>query len=455
MNTALTHAHSCPIRCLFTCRYGTWNSTNWLALPLIALTLAMTIGAQAATPSLLWAVNIGAKVFDVDTQTNVYASDRRNVILLSGDGLALRTNSYCPVPGMARRDAENNFYFAGSFDGTQNFGGITLVGGWVGWPLPGHWTPGFPTCYLAKYAGSGELQWVSSWGQQSAVNSVFDMLLAGSNGVFVGSSAAQQDQEIVRFDSSGEFLWNTTLPASGLDTMGLTLGGQTSSNCCTLGFRLLDHFESGCRIDMNGSVVPDRLNSLEFIWNADACTNGTPMIDDQANAFEVGVDLTLNLQVLKKIGVDGSELLKTELPAAFQWALGRDLGGNLYLAGTNGAVGMFTTGGSLIWSNNFGAVCIRLTIDSSGNRFLSFADGTVGRLEGEAQETLSLLPIGLHSDGFHLAVASNPGTICRILVSTNLANWDYVGTVTNETGQVPFTDTAAVGLTHRFYRASR
>ena len=44
------------------------------------------------------------------------------------------------------------------FDGTQNFGGITLVGGWTNFHVPPRWEPGYPTCYLAKYDSNGALQ---------------------------------------------------------------------------------------------------------------------------------------------------------------------------------------------------------------------------------------------------------------------------------------------------------
>jgi hypothetical protein len=87
--------------------------------------------ARSQAPGIVWSNNIGATLFAVDGQTNLYANANGNVIILNGAGLPLVTNSICPLPGMARRDPAGNYFFAGSFDGTQNSGGITLVGGWT------------------------------------------------------------------------------------------------------------------------------------------------------------------------------------------------------------------------------------------------------------------------------------------------------------------------------------
>ena len=89
-------------------------------------------------------------------------------------GSAAQTNAICPIPGFAQRDTSGNYYFAGSFDGTQNFGGITLVGGWTNCRAP--LTPGYLTCFLAKYASNGDLQWVKSFGD-AAGNAVSDLPL--------------------------------------------------------------------------------------------------------------------------------------------------------------------------------------------------------------------------------------------------------------------------------------
>src|SRR2546425_326830 len=115
-----------------------------LGLPAAASLLSLTVllfaaQAQAQAPGLQWSTNIGARVFAVDGQTNVYANTNGTLIRLSGGGVPVQTNTLCSVTnGLARRDVSGNFYLAGSFDGPQDFGGITLVGGWTNY---GGWRP--------------------------------------------------------------------------------------------------------------------------------------------------------------------------------------------------------------------------------------------------------------------------------------------------------------------------
>ena len=106
------------------------NSCILTLLILLAAAIAQPLWAQA--PPLTWTTNLGARLFAVDGQTNVYANVGGKVIQSTALGVPTQTNTICPVDGIARRDAAGNFYFGGNFDGTQNFGGITLVGGWLG-----------------------------------------------------------------------------------------------------------------------------------------------------------------------------------------------------------------------------------------------------------------------------------------------------------------------------------
>ena len=84
------------------------TTTNRLVLSALflllgALSLAvMTTRAHAKAPGLLWTTNIGARLFAVDPQTNVYANSGGTVIKLTGAGVPFQTNSICPRPGLAQ-----------------------------------------------------------------------------------------------------------------------------------------------------------------------------------------------------------------------------------------------------------------------------------------------------------------------------------------------------------------
>jgi len=62
---------------------------------------------------------------------------------------------------------------------------------------------------------------------------------------------------------------------------------------------------------------------------------------------------------------------------------------------------------------------------------------------------------GYTSGGFTFTLTSDPGSVFQILVSTNLSSWQTLGSVTNTTGLVQFTDTATTGSQARFYRAEQ
>ena len=165
--------------------------------------------AQAQAPDLLWTRNVGAQVFAVDTQTNVYANSNGTIKVLDGTGVPLQTNTLCSVTnGLAQRDGLGNIYLSGSFDGNQNFGGTNLAGGWwvISPPDPPQWNPGYPTCYLAKYASNGSPQWAVSFGHQAARNFLTDLIAASNGWCYAGYSAPTSlgvAGRVVRFDNAG------------------------------------------------------------------------------------------------------------------------------------------------------------------------------------------------------------------------------------------------------------
>src|SRR6185369_12823577 len=135
------------------------------------------------------------------------------VIRLTGAGSPYQTNTVCSVTnGMAQLDTLGNLYLAGSFDGTQNFGGTTLVGGWINGINfhPPQWVAGYPTCYLAKYDTNGSLIWVTSFGAAATRNQVDDLAMNSDDSVVVGYDSAN-GIKITRYSSGGSNLWETQI----------------------------------------------------------------------------------------------------------------------------------------------------------------------------------------------------------------------------------------------------
>jgi hypothetical protein len=344
------------------------------------LTASLTFQAQSQSPTLLWSTNVGASIFAVDAQTNVYANAGGTVIRLNADGVPVQTNTICPIPSIAQRDAAGNFYFAGNFDGTQNFGGITLVGGWTNWPSSGQWTPGYPTHYVAKYAANGTLQWVTSFGQQAETLLRLTDLLVGSDDVFVGHLGRSLTVSlpgapmVTRLDSGGSLQWTKTVSSPFGATV--KLGGLTSSNLCHL--QIVDGVSVG-RLDLNGNTVGfNTAGTFPMYWNAIEVTNGRPVLDNLARVVFAGK--TNNQQLLCKFNLDGSLVWAVNNNNGEQWPLARDASECFYFGSVSNALIKYDANGNELWNANYQKKAIQMVVDSSGIRFVSFADGTIARL---------------------------------------------------------------------------
>src|SRR5207244_774738 len=90
----------------------------------------------------------------------------------------------------------------------------------------------------------------------------------------------------------------------------------------------------------------------------------------------------------------GTDLYHVPVATNAEWILARDAQTNVYLGGANGMLSRYTENGTLIWSNNFLRPCLAMIGDAAGNRFLSFSDGAVARL----QEDATPQPPGIASD---------------------------------------------------------
>ena len=61
--------------------------------------------ANAGAPSLQWTNNVGARVFAIDAQTNVFASASNAVLKINPAGSVVLTLLLTNRPGMTQRDA--------------------------------------------------------------------------------------------------------------------------------------------------------------------------------------------------------------------------------------------------------------------------------------------------------------------------------------------------------------
>src|SRR6266853_1734712 len=171
--------------------------------------LGLTSPLFAQQPSLVWTTNIGALVFAADSQTNVYAQARTNVIKVRGDGVPLQTNCLSVYPGVAQRDLAGNFYYAGTYPGAPSGSCQSYT--------TNH------SCFLAKYDATGLLLWSVDWGLTAACAQsaqVSDVKLDLNGNIYVGWTYSGRDsiaENAVKFYTYGIIVWSVGLPGGGFN----------------------------------------------------------------------------------------------------------------------------------------------------------------------------------------------------------------------------------------------
>jgi hypothetical protein len=363
----------------------------------LAGVFAGTESACAQAPALAWSTNIGAQVFAVDAQTNVYAYTSNLVITVNGSGAAIETNQFCPLPALVQRDTAGNFYFAGSFDGLQDFGGITLMGGCTTCS-GGNYAPGWPTCFLAKYSSTGVLQWVTQFIHFMGDRHHVDDLVLNSDGsavvAFDGSGLAC----LAMFSAGGSNLWENSLPGSYYaKCAALTVSGLVGTNGYMLQHQseTAPSFVGGGIYDASGNIswcTPGPIG-----WSSAFSLNSRPVHGSSNNFYIAGMSFPgrPSLPYLEEELTTTNAVWDVSLGSVEQWVLAGDGGGNLYLAGTNGLFSKYDGNGSQLWTTNYGPVVVAMTSDAQGNSFLSFADGSIGRLANNSSSVVPG-PFALH-----------------------------------------------------------
>jgi hypothetical protein len=259
---------------------------------------------------------------------------------------------------------------------------------------------------------------------------------------------------IVHVNASGtlDWLWNLGTSVS----VAIKLGGLTSSNCCFFDFQGVAPLARGGRIANDGSRLFFQPPMLSWTYSGES-TNAKPIIDNFGQALRAGIDVTSPYpKTLCKCDTTGLTLWCQDIGTVEQWTLGRDPQANNYLAAASGLFSKRTTDGVLVWSTNYGQECTRMLVDLSGNRFLGFANGSIARLANElpprATVHLNRSLDGLSASGFRFSILSETQTVWQVMVSSNLNTWTALGTLTNTTGEVQFTDPAAIHQPSLLYK---
>ena len=348
------------------------------------LAALLSFSAFAQAPVLLWSTSVGATLFAVDTQTNSYAYVGGSVIVINPNGVPVSTNVICPLPGLARRDSSGNYFFAGRFDGTQNFGGITLVGGWTNFSLPPYgWVAGYPTLFVTKYNSAGVLQWAKSFGSVPfSGNRLSDMFLDSTGGVFLGymgQGMAGNPPRIARFNSSGVFQWDNTYASSTFGP-GIKIGGEYNSNICAVAF---DSPGARSRLyNFSGTAVSTPTDVFfPMNFSSSDVTNANPVVDNQGQFFVAG--RTNGQQLIAKFGTNGFLISAITNTNAEQWSLARDASECFYFGSLSNVLTRYDANGNEIWSTNYQKKPIRMIAEPSGVSYVGFADGSIARLSPE------------------------------------------------------------------------
>ncbi len=405
---------------------------------------------MAQAPGLLWRTNVTGRLFAVDSQTNLYLNTGGSVKIVNAAGTLVSSNLICPVtmqaPSVFRRDGAGNYWIFGNFDGTNDFGGVVLVGGWTNNPSFGHWTPGYPTCFLAVYSSGGALQFVTSFGHQAQGNTNFDLALDPAGGAYVTFGSQDQTSYCSHFSNSGSNDWQISF--ANTYPLAATLDGVTSSNCCWLEYSYLVPQVRGGRLGHTGTYT-DFSSTKVMQFSSPYAYNGRAILGDSAEVYQAGI---CNPQcaghvVLRKVGADNNEIWQVSLGTEEQFALARDSAGHVYVGGVTGTFSQFSTEGVLIWSTNYSQVPTRMLVDASGTRIVDFANGDLVRLSDQFAAQLPVITNGPLSQ---TVFVGDPVTLAVFATGTQPLSYFWRFNTTNSLGSTSnavFLAAAATGNT--------
>lgn len=349
---------------------------------------------QAQAPAVLWRTNIGAQLFAVDDQTNLYANINGTVITLNSAGQRVATNFLNSASGIVRRDASGNFYFLGLNAGTNVLFQVSS---------------GFQTNYafgaflIAKYSGDGSLIWSNNFGPLSTtLHSVDDLQIGADGSAYAGVDpyfrGNMHSASLYKFSSSGSNVWSipsvpgSTQPSDFASqyyvagpTMRLGIIGGTNGFAIVYGSAsdvlrsVLSYFDS------NGGSSVLLASGLQASSGLPAVYS-TPIGDSLGDVYDVEGTNTGSMNPPPPVLVKrtpGAAIIWLNTVTAVAATVGPDLYGGVHVSDSSANLYRYDANGSQVWTLALSAPCSILLLDNSGNRFISLTDGSIARLGSE------------------------------------------------------------------------
>lgn len=215
---------------------------------------------------------------------------------------------------------------------------------------------GASDCFLLKYDSSGELLWQKTWGGPQndrgygvALDETGDLYVAGSTGSY---GAGKSDVLLLKYDINGNLLWQKAWGGAGSDeARGIAVGsGFIWITGITESFGAGDGDVLLLQLDDEGNVQWARAWGTE----SDETANGVAL-DSAGNAYVVGTDYICSILFLK-YDPHGNLLHQ------FAWATGGLVEGNGIAVDESGAdTNVFVTG--LGGAGSFSVCLLRYSAD--------------------------------------------------------------------------------------------
>ena len=334
--------------------------------------------ARAQSPAILWSTNVGATLFAVDAQTNTYANSGGTVIKFNGAGVPLQTNAICPLPGIARRDTAGNYYFAGTFSGTQDFGGIVLS------------VQFNSSCYLAKYSSGGALFWVTNYGPNNIGISVTDLAVDGDGNSYVGHTIKLPGPGagtgfLGKVTATGAIAWDVGFPDT-FSVRGVKVWPTSATNCLVQTY-VYGPFNKYLSMLWRGDAAGDftLLHSSGDLTGSSNLSEGRPVCDGRGRVYvvEPGLD---HLDLAQFDTETSAIVWKSAAAINASWALNLDWLGGVYVAHNDFPLlqlSRYDSDGHRLWTTDTVTRCTAAISDAYGNLFTSFDNGPIMRFAAE------------------------------------------------------------------------